>query len=67
MRIPNGGIFFYLAAIECYKFIMHYAEKCRPGKLIPLVIVRLNLRSTNEKERAGGDPPALQKYLCLYW
>jgi hypothetical protein len=36
-------------------------------KLIPLVIVRLNLRSTNEKERAGGDPPALQKYLCLYW
>jgi hypothetical protein len=26
MRIPKGGIFCYLAAIECYKFIMHYAE-----------------------------------------
>jgi hypothetical protein len=26
IRIANGGILFYLQAIECYKFIMHYAE-----------------------------------------
>jgi hypothetical protein len=26
MRTPKGGIL-NLAAIECYKFIMHYAEK----------------------------------------
>jgi hypothetical protein len=24
----NGVMFSNLAAIECYKFIMHYAEKC---------------------------------------
>jgi hypothetical protein len=30
MRVAKGGILFLinLAAIECYKFIMHYAEKC---------------------------------------
>jgi hypothetical protein len=28
MRVANGGILILPAAIECYKFIMHYAEKC---------------------------------------
>jgi hypothetical protein len=26
MRVANGGILILPAAIECYKFIMHYAE-----------------------------------------
>jgi hypothetical protein len=28
MSSANGGMVIYLAAIVCYKFIMHYAEKC---------------------------------------
>jgi hypothetical protein len=30
-----------------------------------MIVILEGMKS--EKERAGGDPPALQKHVCLYW
>jgi hypothetical protein len=50
--MPNGGIFKYLQAIECYKFIVHFAKKAQAVVIFPEVNYELSLVMENVKRES---------------